>query len=555
MLAVLVSVLLGQTSSSGVLIVMTDTRCSQFAKDVGKIHPALSRLLVALEDTFQLRDHGSPDSEPLRREAKELIDDCNATLQECREILNKNKGIRKDGSGFLDDVSWGLSTEERANELRHRIQLHTQKINIFMESIRLEQSNTVVDVIQEILAHTRELRGLSPETPLKPIPEWLDSRFREALGIDPPDIHIDIDNFPLEHGFEALNHHYKQSISVDLQSGNRTKEQYLELVKAHWILQTLTRGANFKALRPGSHYPRAVARLWQLISDQYKQPRLANFNEEDLRELDESFFLIWPIQKVPAPRLLTEPTWLEEKILEISLPRSPMVQKEDLLVFRRGPTILRLAHDIVPANGGLMQKSEKINTHIDRFIPLYAVPSSIAGSPALTIKICDGKETGGTDYELESETDMFNFQRAATGFEVVSDAKKVHWSLNQKKIKLVSKLLVNTGRMQLWYWNPLSSGKTLQSESLQRQDSGNTGSQLHSSNSSQGSHRTNSTIAKVVNGEDEASFSMIRSDSGETTVAVNTQPPPILIIYSAVKGGYAFLHLKCQYNQLWCLHS
>jgi hypothetical protein len=541
---------------SGVLLTArTDARYLQFGNDVGKLRPTLRRLLPALERTLQLCDPSSSCEEPLKREARELIGDFNATLEECREILENNRGIVRDGSGFVQDVIWGASTHKRVEELRNRIQFHIQKIEIFMASVRLEQSNTIDDGIQELLVHIRELRGLSSETQLEPIPEWLDSRFCEALEINPPASYTDIENFPLERGFEALYHHYKQSTVVNIQSGDRTMEQYLSLLKAHWILKTLPRGRPFQALRPGSCYPRAVGRLSELISEQYARPGLATFNEEDLRKLDNSSFLIWLVQKETPPRQLTEPDGLEEKILEISLPGSQNVRKEELLLFQRGPTTLRLARSIVPATGPLRQESEKINTHIDRFIPLYAVPSSKSGSPALAMKICDGKETGGSVYEFKSEADVFSLQRAATGFEVVSDMKKVNWSLNRKKMKLVSTLLANTGRMQVWYWNPLSPSRMFQAGSSDPLDSGKASSQWHSSASSPGSHRTNSTVAKVVSGANKASFSTMESEGGETVVAVNTRPPPILLIYSKIKGKYAFFHLNCQCTQFQCLPS
>ena len=515
---------------------------------MGKLRPTLRRLLTEFERALQLRDPGSLDDELLRREAKELIGDFNATLEECREILVNNSGIIRDGSGFIQDVKWGASTHERVKELRNRIQFHIQKIDIFMGSIRLEQSNTVVDGIQELLVHIRKIGGLTSETQLEPIPEWLDSRFREALEVNPPDSYTDVEDFPLEHGFEALYHHYRQSTVVNVESGDRTMEQYLALLKAHWILKTLTCATSFAALRPGSSYPRAVARLSALISEQYAQPSLATFNEEDLKKLNDSSFLIWLVQTVTPPRQLTEPDGFEEKILEVSLPNSRTVRKEDLLLFQRGPTTLRLARNIVPVNGPLRQESEKINTHIDRFIPLYAIPASKSGSPALAMKICDGKETGGSVYELKSEADIFNLQRAATGFEVVSDVKKVNWSLNRKKMKLVSKLLSNTGRMQVWCWNPLSANRMVQAGSGERLDSGKSSSLWQRSVGSQGSHLTNSTIAKVLNGAHQASFSALESESGETVVAVNKRPPPVLILYSKIKGEYAFFHLECQFT-------
>ncbi|KAJ9638211.1 hypothetical protein H2199_006898 [Coniosporium tulheliwenetii] len=474
-----------------------DTRYLQFGKDVGKLQPALKRLVVAFEAALQLRD--TRDRELLRREAKELIGDFNATLKECREILENNKGIVKDGAGFVQNVMWGQSTQKKVDEQRTRIQFHVQKIEFFMESVRLEQSNARDGDIQEILAHTRELRGLSLNTSLEPIPEYR--------------------QLPLEHGYEALYLHYKQSTVINPPTGDQTMEQYLDLLKAHWIIETLKRGAPYKALRPGSYYLRTVARLERLISDQYARPGLTAFSEEDLSKLNESSFLIWPVQKATTPRQLTEPSGLEEKILEISLPALPSVQKEDLLVFQRGPTTLRLARNIVPAAGPLRQESEKINIHIDRFIPLYAVPSSKSGSPPLAVKICDGKETGGTVYELKSEGDIFSFQRAVTGFEVVSDMKNVEWSLNRKKMRVFSKGLGNIGRVQMWYWKPLSAGRSLQEESRKRQDSGTATLQCRSSVSSQGSNSTNATIAKVVNGENESFCTTTQSDSGETVVA------------------------------------
>ncbi|KAF1814074.1 hypothetical protein P152DRAFT_303584 [Eremomyces bilateralis CBS 781.70] len=520
-----------------------DIRYLQFGADVAKLQPTLKRLLSAFNRSLLHRGSDSPDDDLLRREAKGLIGDFNVTLKECKELLETHKGIVRDGTGFIDNVIWGASTKKRVDDLRARLQSDIQRIEFFLESVKLEQYNSQAGDIQEILTNTRQLLGLSTYSSLEPVPEWLDVRFQKALEVNAPTSFSGMKNIPLEDSHEALYRHYRESVN-DNSPSDQSMDQYLHLLKAQWILETIKQSGPFRALRPGSCYIRTVTRLEQLICEQFAWPGLVKFSDEELQKLNDSAFLIWPPQKTTAPKQLTEPNGLEEKVLEISLPESPCVRKEDLVVFQRGPTTLRLARNITPVNGVPRQESEKLSTHIDRFIPLYAVPPSKTGSPALTFKICDGKGGGGTPYEFKCERDVFAFQKAVTGFEVMSDMKRVEWSFNRKKLKLMSKGIGNLGRVQLWRWNPLSTGRSLQMGSAGSRESEQSASRSQSSESSRRSDLTNPTIAKVVRGEKESLFAVTESDRGETVLAVASQPSPVLFIYAKEDGAYSLLHLE-----------
>ena len=435
---------------------------------------------------------------------------------------------------------WAATTQKRVEDLRTRIQFHTQKIYLVIEPVQLRLATNIAGDVAEILWLMKLHLVPQEELIFGNIPEWLATRFCDASAKNPPTTYTDIAHFPLKEGFDSLYRHFRQSTVqfIDDEAGEQTIEQYLELLKAQWILETLKKSISYREARHGSLYTRVIGQVEQRISKQYRRQDLVKFSDDDLARLNSFAFLIWQAETETTPKRLVDQHDQEEKILEIALSVPAGIRKYDLLVFRRSATTLRLVRNSVEDDSGISHpESEKINTHVDRFIPWYAIPTS---SPTLSVEICSGNGTGGTTYDFRNESDIFNFQRSITGYQVVYDMASARWALNKQQLHFGTKILEGIGRMQIWLWKPLPSMQALSAESPRLP----TSSSSSLSDNSQWTNTTNATVAKVTQRCDSSIVSVAESANGDSVIAAVKPHLPTVLIFTKLEEKYTFLSLE-----------
>ncbi len=524
-----------------------DAKYLQFSKDVRRLGERLRQLRDAFQQAFDQSEDLDLDStnaksrqNPLKRESQELIGDFTTTLAECREILVRHVSLQRDRAGFIQNVLWAANVQKKVDDLRARIQFHAQKIYLIIEPVQLRLATNIAGDVAEILWLMKQHLIPQQELILGSIPGRLAARFSEALTKNPPTTYTTIAHLPLKEGFDTLYRHFRQSTVqfIDDESGEQTIEQYVELLKAQWILETLKQSIPYREARPGSLYTRIIGQVEQRISKQYGRQDLVTFSDEDLLNLNSSAFLVWQPAIEGTSKRLIDQSGQEEKILEVSLPTTAGIRRHDLLVFRRSATTLRLVRDAIEDDSGISHpESEKINIHLDRFIPWYAIPSS---SPTLSVGICSGNETGGTTFDFRNETDIFSFQRVFTGYQVVYDMPRAQWALNQQRFKLGSNLQEGSGRAQIWLWNPLPS---MQSQSLGSPGLPNSPSSS-SSGKSQWTSTTNPTVAKVTDRCDSSIVSVTEDANGDSVIAAVKPHLPTIVIFTKIDKNYTFLSLE-----------
>ena len=521
----------------------------QFSKDVRRLDERLRQLRDALQQALNQSEDLDLDSpfthsrpNPLKRESEELVGDFNSTLKECREIVVSNVSLQRDRAGFIQNVVWGASTQKKVDDLRTRIQFHSQKIYLVIEPVQLRLATNIAGDVSEILFLMKQHLIPQQELIFGRIPGWLAARFCDALTKNAPTSYTDIAHFPLKDGFDALYRHFRQSTVqfVDAETGEQTVEQYLELLKAQWILESLKQSKSYREARPGSLYTRIIGQVEQRISKQYGRQDLVKFSDNDLAKMSSSAFLIWqPALENTSKRLLDQ-SGQEEKILELALSTPGGIRKHELFVFRRSATILRLVRNVLEDDSGISHpESEKINTHLDRLIPWYAIPTS---SPTLSVEICSGNETGGTIYDFQNETDIFNFQRAITGYQVVYDMSRLQWALNKQRLRLGSNLLEGVARVQIWLWKPLTPMQAQSPDSPQL----STSPPSFNSGVSHWTNTTNATVAKVTQRCDSSAISVAENLNGDSVIAAAKPHLPSIVIFTKIEQKYSFLSIECK---------
>ncbi|OCL09411.1 hypothetical protein AOQ84DRAFT_22704 [Glonium stellatum] len=517
-----------------------DIRYLAFKQDVSRLEDRLTQLQRVFERASTEID--DPDiylrqetNNRLKVESVELVGDFKATLTECRQLLQKH--IKFDGkkASILDSAFWGLSTQAQVVELRNRIQFHTQKIYLIIEPVQLGLIVDIAGNVNEILELLRNHIGLASE-PLPPLPSFLECRFRNALRRNSPTQNTDSDYIPLKEGFNALYEHYRHSMpSSELDA--QTVDQYLSLLKAHWLVEALTRSKSFRDTRPGSLYRRMIAQVEQRISRQYARQDIIRYSEKELAGLNDAAFAIWPEKKVVLLPPLTEPKGREEKLIALSLSEQPGYRKQDLIFFRVKDKILRLVLSNTFENPSLpVEQLEKtINLDHDGLVPWYTISPS---SPTRRIEITDGKGAGGKVYELKDRTDAFHFQQAFVGYEVASYSDKVvcNFTVATGKFSLPEHL-DGFGETQLWQWPMPPDGVNNNATSPSASET----TYLHSTSS----ETTHTAATMIATGLDPTIVSVLQ-DQDRASVVAKLPPPPLLVAFTKKGSSYTMWNLEIE---------
>jgi hypothetical protein len=79
--------------------------------------------------TFKLHRQGARDAVARwdRTSLYQIIGDYNATLEECRELIDANRRYWM-GSNMFRNLEWNVLVQPRADQLRQRIALHNAKV-------------------------------------------------------------------------------------------------------------------------------------------------------------------------------------------------------------------------------------------------------------------------------------------------------------------------------------------------------------------------------------------------------------------------------------------
>lgn len=274
---------------------------------------------------------------------------------------------------------------------------------------------------------TRHDRGRWPE-----VPSWLEQVFLQGLqGANAP---VPIPG--LDHICAALHSHFLNSTYQihNLAGESHTIDQYINLVKAQWLLSKVCSGDAQRGHHASSVYLKFISDMEALISEEFRRSGLIQAADDALRlrlEENPAAFSIWPPPPPSRlPRRSTDPEPVEEE-LDISPPLvldNAVGDGGRLICFRKreNHSILRL----VPVSGldnrpHPTYQPFRMNTSPDRFIPLYAIDQT-PGPKRVRIHHANG--AGFNEFAFKDIDGAQAFQRVVTGYMVVGDQESVTWT-------------------------------------------------------------------------------------------------------------------------------
>jgi hypothetical protein len=491
------------------------------------------------------------------------LGDFRKTIEDCDVLLKDKSRFRRDSAGFVRNIQWNLMVAEQVRRLRERVAFHSIKmlkvvkpleIKLFSDlqqevlNVRLDIADLGVNIfrrfdrmegilVKNIVVETEKMT-VPVEEQLPTVPEYLSQRFEEAAAP-----RIKGEAFPLADGVDALAFHFDKSTvkfrPVFPLMVTPEPLQYLDLMKSIWILGKL---------KSNPLYSRAISsdKLWQGYLKEFELNLLQEIkrfdsvihpllppSQQDILILPKPSFSIFvvPASTVIKPSLLDARPG-EEKILAMSLQDLSDSRKQDIVVFRRSTSRVR----IVTVTSSATETDREIEgPEVDltraALLPFYASPETPQGIYNI------GWKNSLSDHDtfamsFRSFNDLLKFQQCVTNYQVVHSKPSLLSAKTKKNGPFNSaKQLATHSTIQIWIHkpspaiDPASPSSSLAPPSPAGLRKSSTGF---------------STATKAESFTTKYASSLNPSSTITATSAgslLHKPEPPLLVIYTSVQGS------------------
>jgi hypothetical protein len=437
----------------------------------------------------------------------DIIGDYGKTLQDCNKFLGDKERFSWQGD-FINNIHWNFSIASEVQTLKDRVTFLNIKLGTVLKTLDLQMVNqlqidifrihedlavriggaeeNIIQAVQAagdgILDYLQSQNGnravppsSRPSSNTLTISPSLQGLFE--LEVQGTDFDTDTDRFPLLLGLDAIIYHIYTADTIAADSKEmKWERQWLAIAKALWILPRVKSGKEYKDTcslpAPGSFERQInemgitvtayIRRLEMRIAEIVKSSAMNSIPPEDgtilqiFREAPEMWL---PLKEDAGPT----PTWeleYSENIMDASL-RGPYPGfNQSLHLFKLTDVDLKLVITDSPkpsidsraSNIRAQQTNNIINVDIrrSRFIPLYAA-SQTPMSSALNVKFQgDRLASGSSALVFNKPTELFKFQHAITGYQVVLESLNIGVTTYMAARMIGGTQTEYTGRLQLW---------------------------------------------------------------------------------------------------------
>lgn len=515
------------------------------------------------ENAGQQRQDAQRGPEAELRSLRDVTGDFGRTLRDCNALLRNHHKFHRNKAGFVDNVVWHASTESEISNLKERVRLHITKMSFVIKPFEIQLLVGIRNELIQLQQEVRDLAGLvitlrrdttrdsalpslpSIEMPL--ISDAITQRFVAALELNRPDAFRTGSDFPLKEGFDALAFHFaKSTILFNPGIGPSQKvpkeTQYLNLVKAKWILEKLKASSKLAAAETNSLWLNCEREVELKVLEQCRRFQTESLKPpplENITRLPDDCFTIWIFEAPPLLPHLAEARALEDKILELTLPSN-----STLTIFRSSNDDFRVVTvhtTVIPDTSKEVEReSFSANMQSTQLVPAYAIPEPISGSSLSGNGILLYRAQDLAQWQpLENLIDVFSFQQALTGYRVFFDASNVKWSLNGSD----TPGKYGMARVQIWEAKRLTKLPIAEDTDQSPSSSVNstTPSPQRLSENGFGQRRLTGLASTI---KSSTKTTQISGNRACNAIMIQPPEPPVLIIYTLCDSKFTFLHLN-----------
>ncbi|OAR02391.1 hypothetical protein LLEC1_07097 [Akanthomyces lecanii] len=441
-----------------------------FGVEVRTLRDSLKRLDSAVLRTQQsLRRYGAREIDCLgadRSSLYEIIGDYDATLEECRLLLQRNLRYSQTTSP-MRNIEWNYNVMPQVDHLRGRIRMHSSRIQHVLKPFEIVNrliscsdliSNIHGDLVrrltgihQDVLGIRRDINAIiqayypqvaqdieqqmAQEIHSLRIPDHLLARLnvtfeasRSRASPEPIPLRDLADCF-LIHMQDSTENFYPESTNHD---STPSVMQYLELVKSQYLMQQIRASHELDNLPRTSHWRGYIASLQEKLSQQCARfetellaPSISHVADEVLLfRLGNDDDVLLQQNRSPPP---IEPRFNFLMEAHRSLEAEPGAWRMIQLRRRIGSdTQFRILEMFGDHDRSSITDSRIIdfNIHGARLIPIYADPIPFPTPDAISLpaqEIVLEENNTSHSYVFLNRSELLQFQEALTGFKVVDE--------------------------------------------------------------------------------------------------------------------------------------
>jgi hypothetical protein len=379
----------------------------------------------------------------LIEQANRLVKDFVLVLEDSQRLLEVHVKYDSRKGSFFEAALWHASTQAKMDDLRQHIRDHTDQLSLFISSVSLRLATETSEKAREI--HDKVVRG---KTSLPNFPTGLESKFEEAFRRHPTSRMSHPSKLPPTEVIDIMLMHFQQCSAPPLKSDS--EQQYLHLLKAHWLVDTLSRSESLETSQ-GEVYRRLVEKIRRAIAEQYQREDIRQHVGQPLK-LDTPDYEIWPHKNVIPDPNLTDPLAQEDLLLRVPIVSpNPHNEKRELFVFRKDTQYLRIVYLRSPTdpNQRVRETETFFDLSADRLIPFYAIATGQRTEYDMQMFYSRGATQ--VDFPLPTRGAAFQLQRAFIGYATVAYSKDVTCTITYKKkgLSIRDGLHVSLGEVQL----------------------------------------------------------------------------------------------------------
>jgi hypothetical protein len=401
------------------------------------------------------------------------------TLNECERFCDHHRGKKWT---LAQKLLKAQEVEEQSAKLRKKLRRHLQGVDMLTQLIQLELLKEIYTMSSEVEYVRRNSAGVpqQPSSAAPVVPCSISDLLHSAIKTNPPAGIVDVEQLPLWETlgqacrFQRLSMRDLTDLELELHPNPSAyrAEQYLNLLKAQWLVGVIQRSRSLQEKTPGRAYQRSLIALQGRIADRYLT--LRDWEPEDdndvafslaaLLDLPLSAFDIWPAPPPPPDVSHRRPG--ETELLRFSRAK-PAGFTEELVLFRTGPTSLRLVDRRISSNPyhGKQQTQRMIDTHVDRLIPTYALKLA-EGKADWSVRLTNSMGHSEPQCEFNDLCEALKFQMALTGYSVeLIKASSIPMSFGRKR-KVGVTPQDALGCLQIWVPTARASDSTTSNANL-----------------------------------------------------------------------------------------
>ncbi|KAK3900365.1 hypothetical protein C8A05DRAFT_36016, partial [Staphylotrichum tortipilum] len=480
--------------------------CHQFRElggDVAHLSESLKLLAhVVTSARRSLQEHGqvaSPydlgcDEDSLA----DIIGDYCGTLNECRRLLDDRRGSLAGSSssggtsGPLANIHWNLFVQPQVERLRRRILLHNTKIQHVLRPFEIDLRMRIYRDLAHRIDHVhRDVQAVhhdvrTVQLQLQALMRAFDPRLLpDAEQEAPPQIYHVIVPDDLRHQLQdTFEHHpdrcegeglYQPPLrdvsdafvtsfdkSTRLFQPTTTHaepplDQYLALLTSQFLMTRMLEFSEYLAPSPASHWPSYIRSLQKELSKECERFSKGALTPPALGAAPQ-MPTFWPEDDPPEYIDSVEIPTPMEALLEVPLATESPRRWRNLRLLRKCDGTDRRFRMIITAGDRGQPPRMKQPTDFDiatsTLEPLYTSPD---GNAPLELMLSDKK--GMHRLAFSSESDLYLFQQAVTGYQVVDEYM-------ESKISVISvigssEMVLEHASMQLWRPNRLTGERVM----------------------------------------------------------------------------------------------